>query len=113
MAVIQIEDTINHSLFNTKKDLFVTLSVSAVGNSDWYQMPDGVRLIELELVPNGTAKVQATIDAPGASADTVDGVDWPDGEVSVRTQNVLNGNPLVRTVVTSGSADLILKGIKV
>lgn len=113
MALINVEDTINHNIFNTKNDPYVTISLSAVGNSDWYKMPDGIQFTEVELNPvGGTAVVQATIDYASAETDSVDGIDWTDGVVSSRTQSVLNGSAAIRLKVISGTADLFLKGVK-
>jgi hypothetical protein len=112
MAIIELSANCNHTLFNVKEDAFV--SVTSAATTDWYSMPDGIQIVEVELAPElgASAKIQATIDTEAVEADTADGVDWPSGSVSERTQDSLNGGSYIRMVVAVGTAKMILRGIR-
>lgn len=85
------------------------------GTSDWYVMPQGTQTTLVELRPDvaSTAKIETSLYRgadPTVGPST--GVEWPDGDVTVATQNAIYGGCLVRCVVSAGTATMILKGIR-
>jgi hypothetical protein len=98
---------------NSDKELRIT--VAAPGFSDWYILPQGTILTNVEVVPGAgaTCTVEATMDRLINPDGSVDGVAWPPQSVTTRTQYTLNGSAsLIRLVVSVGAAVMIVKAVK-
>ena len=103
MAYVQLKETQN-------VDLEETISVASGQTSDWYGMPQNLGALAMQLVPAGSARVEYTLDREGAKNDTATGVPWPDGDVSVVTDDNARGVAAIRLVSASGTADLFIRG---
>jgi hypothetical protein len=97
-----------------KTDEVITIEQNEIGTSDWYAVPQGSRLTMVEAVPSagGAVNVEHTIDPVAAKAGNVDGVPWTTGEVTERSQLMLNGSGFIRAVVSAGTAKVILRAVK-
>ncbi|MCK5236527.1 MAG: hypothetical protein KAR06_06030, partial [Deltaproteobacteria bacterium] len=83
-----------------KTDVYQVVEVAAPGFSDWYEMPQGMLITSVEVIPGAgaTARVETTLEKTIKADGSVAGVVWPEGDVTTRTQDTLNGGALIRLV---------------